>query len=68
MLNFYLPDKHSPINVPFYTKDTYLGRENMDDHTIDTQGKLILDLCKAAHLEFLMAEYTNLTHSISLLL
>ena len=28
-------DKHSPINVPFYTKDTYSSRKNMDEHTID---------------------------------
>ena len=46
-------DKHSPINVSFYTIDSYLKRENMDDHHIDEQGKLILDLCKSAGLRIL---------------
>ena len=30
-------DKYSPINAPFYTKDTYLKRENQNDHNIDSQ-------------------------------
>ena len=46
-------DKHSPINVPMYTKDSYLKRENMDDHPIDVQGKIILDLCKSTSLRIL---------------
>ena len=46
-------DKHSPINVPFYTKDNYLKRENMDDHPIDAEGKIILDLCKSTGLRIL---------------
>ena len=46
-------DKHSPINVPFYSRDSYLKRENMDDHPIDEQGKLILDLCKSTGLRIL---------------
>ena len=36
-----------------YTKDNYLKRENMDDHPIDVQGKIILDLCKSASLRIL---------------
>ena len=46
-------DDHSPINVPFYTKDTYLERQNMDGHTIDSQGKLILEICKNSRLRIL---------------
>ena len=46
-------DKHSPINVPFYSRDSYLKRENMDDHPIDEQGKLILDICKSTGLRIL---------------
>ena len=46
-------DKHSPINVPFYTKDTYMNRNNQDDHVIDSQGKLILALCKTSSLRIL---------------
>ena len=47
-------DKHSPINMPFYTKDSYLlNRQNMDEHTIDEQGKLILGLCKSSALRIL---------------
>ena len=46
-------DKHSPINVPFYTKDKYINRNNQDDHTIDSQGKLILKLCKTSSLRIL---------------
>ena len=46
-------DKHSPINVPFYTKDTGIERNNQDIHAIDAQGKLILDLCKSTSLRIL---------------
>ena len=47
-------DKHSPINMPFYTKDSFLlGRKNMDKHTIDEQGKLVLGLCKSSALRIL---------------
>ena len=47
-------DRHSPINVPFYTnRDQILIRKNMDDHVIDEQGKIILDLCKSASLRIL---------------
>ena len=46
-------DDHSPINVPFYKKDSYLKRRNMDDHIIDAQGKLILEICKNSTLRIL---------------
>ena len=46
-------DDHSPINVPFYKKDSYLKRRNMDDHIIDAQGKLILEICKNSALRIL---------------
>ena len=46
-------DKHSPINVTSYKKDTYIGRKNMDNHPIDTQGKIILNLCKYLSLRIL---------------
>ena len=47
-------DKHSPINMPFYTKDDILkGRQNMDTHTPDEQGKMILGLCKSSALRIL---------------
>ena len=39
-------DDHSPINIPFYNKDAYIGRQNRDTHPIDQQGKRILELCK----------------------
>ena len=40
-------DKHSPINAPFYTKDTQLARTNPDTHPIDQQGRKILQICKS---------------------
>ena len=46
-------DNYSPINVPFYTKDTCLNRKNLDNHTIDQQGKLILNVCKSSALRIL---------------
>ena len=46
-------DNHSPINVPFYTKDHEMGRRNQDPHIIDTQGKRILELCKTNSLRIL---------------
>jgi exonuclease III len=47
-------DKHSPINMSFYTKDIYLlNRQNSDEHIIDEQGKLILGLCKSSALRIL---------------
>ena len=47
-------DNHSPINVPsYYSRDTALGRKNMDEHVIDTQGKVILELCKSSKLRIL---------------
>ena len=46
-------DKHSPINVTSYKKDTYICRKNMDNHPIDTQGKTILNLCKYLSLRIL---------------
>ena len=44
-------DKHSPINIPSYTKDTESRRNNEDKHAIDQEGKLILALCKSSSLE-----------------
>ena len=35
-------DKHPPINVSLYTKDTNRGRNNHDTHSIDQQWKRIL--------------------------
>ena len=47
-------DKYSPINNPSYIKDVILeGRQNLDEHTIDEQGKLILSLCKSSALRIL---------------
>ena len=47
-------DKHSPINVSYYTKDEILQcRHNLDAHTIDEQGKIILGLCKNSDLRIL---------------
>ena len=46
-------DKYSPINISTYSKDTALIRNNRDDHNIDEQGKLILDLCKSSNLKIL---------------
>ena len=46
-------DNYSPINAPFYTKDTYLKRQNQDEHNIDCQGKLILNTCKSSALRIL---------------
>ena len=46
-------DKHSPINILSYTKDTESRRNNEDKHAIDQQGKLILDLCKSSSLKIL---------------
>ena len=52
-------DKYSPINVPFYTKDTELYRNNLDAHPIDEQGKIILDLCKSCSLRILNGRTTG---------
>ena len=46
-------DKHSPINLSFYTKDTHLDRSNSDTHPIDQQGKKILQLCKSLSVRIL---------------
>ena len=47
-------DKHSPINSSMYIKDSFpLNRQNMDKHTVDEQGKLILGLCKSSALRIL---------------
>ena len=46
-------DNHSPINVPYYNRDTALSRKNIDEHVIDTQGKVILELCKSSKLRIL---------------
>ena len=46
-------DEHSPINLPFYIRDSVLKRENSDTHTIDKQGKIILDLCKTHSMRIL---------------
>ena len=41
-------DKHSPINNLFYVKDQVLNRTNMDNTSIDGQGKMILEFCKSS--------------------
>ena len=48
-------DEHSPINyTSCYTRDSPpLCRQNMDEHTTDEQGKLILALCKSSSLRIL---------------
>ena len=47
-------DNHSPINIFPYNKDSLpLKRQNMDEHAIDEQGKLILNLCKNSALRIL---------------
>ena len=48
-------DKHSPINnSSCYTRDSLpLSRQNMDEHIVDEQGKLILALCKNSGLRIL---------------
>ena len=46
-------DKHSPINISPYNKDTEITRRNEDNHVFDQQGKLILDLCKSSNLRIL---------------
>ena len=46
-------DKHSPINIPSYIKDTESRRNNEDKHDIDQHGKLILDLSKSSSLKIL---------------
>ena len=48
-------DRHSPINnIPSYARDNPAKRrKNMDSHSIDEQGKMILNLCKTASLRIL---------------
>ena len=47
-------DKHSPIaDIPFYTTDSQLTRNNRDTHAVDEQGKTILEICKANSLRIL---------------
>ena len=54
-------DKHSPINqMNLYTRDPFpLKRQNMDEHPIDEQGKLILALCKNSELRILNGRTTG---------
>ena len=47
-------DKHSPItDIPLYIRDSQLKRNNRDTHTIDEQGKMILEICKSHSLRIL---------------
>ena len=46
-------DKYSPINNSSYMKDTELTRNNKDQHPIDQQGKIIIELCKSSSLRIL---------------
>ncbi len=47
-------DKHSPItDIPLYIRDSQLKRNNRDTHTIDEQGKMILEICKSNSLRIL---------------
>ena len=52
-------DKYSPINSLPYVKDQHSKRENKDQHAIDEQGKLILDLCKTSGLRILNGRITG---------
>ena len=45
--------------MPFYTKDTSINRNNQDNHVIDSQGKIILDLCKTSSLRILNGRTTG---------
>ena len=46
-------DKHCPVDIPIYTRDSFLKRNNKDPNAIDQQGKLILDLCKSTGMRIL---------------
>ena len=46
-------DDHSPINIPCYTKDQEMERNNQDTKAMDEQGKLIIELCKSNSLRIL---------------
>ena len=47
-------DKHSPVNeIDTYIHDTPLKRNNLDNNTIDKQGKIILEICKNLNLRIL---------------
>ena len=47
-------DKHSPIHdIATYSCDTPIKRNNMDRHSIDAQGKRLLDLCKNSRIRLL---------------
>ena len=53
-------DKHSPItDIPFYITDSQLKRNNRDTHTIDEQGKMILEICKSHSLRILNGRTTG---------
>ena len=47
-------DNHSPVNdIQTYDFDVPLGRENQDNHPLDAQGEVFLNLCKNARLRIL---------------
>ena len=46
-------DDHSPINTQGYVKDTPITRQNCDPHSVDQQGKRILELSKNMSLRIL---------------
>ena len=47
-------DDHSPINsIETYTSDTPLQRNNTDINPVDTQGKMILEICQTFKLRIL---------------
>ena len=47
-------DKHSPIcNIPCYTVDQQIKRNNRDSNTVDEHGKIILEICKSNSLRIL---------------
>lgn len=53
-------DSHSPINdIDTYSKDIAEKRANMDNHAVDEQGKLILELCKSTGLRILNGRTTG---------
>ena len=47
-------DKYSPIHeIATYSCDTPIKGNNMDRHSIDAQGKRLLDLCKNSRIRLL---------------
>ena len=53
-------DEHSPVaDNPCYVSDIPCDRENLDTHSIDQQGKRILEICKNMSLRILNGRVTG---------